>query len=437
MVRNPPVPSTKERVWRRLTGLSLLIAAGWTAALLYHYVMGGILRLPYPANTFLFDPGDRFADLTNTWGQAKAAQPYQAGGPAASAYFPVVYAGLKLLSRASRPWAVAVYLLAAIGATAAMAAAWIRRERPRFAGDPRWAIIPALILFVTLANYPFLFAIDRGNVDPIITALLAAAVLTLQAGRPLAGGALLGLSAAAKGFPIVAAALWLRRRGGAAGAAVAVAVLAALVVLPGLLFAGGIPATLRGLAAGLSRFRALYVFGEWSAHYSADGLNALRIGMEALGFKPDLPVLVASWEAVALVWAALLGLAALLLAGALWRQGLAVALVMLVFPNVTNDYKLVVLVPVVLAWLSSDETSPWRDRTFALCAGLLFVPKHYGPVLAGQDATVSCLVSPLLLAGLTATLWPTAAERADARERLARWRGLFGPGGASKEPGAW
>lgn len=423
-----------DLAWRRLTRFARLMAAGWVVALLYHYVMGGVLHLPYPFNTFLFTPADRLADFTNTWTQARAPQPYAAGGPAVATYFPVVYAGLKVLSRASRPWASAVYLLATLGAMAGLAAVWVRRERPRWAGDERWRVVPPLVLFVVLGNYPFLFALDRGSIDPIIAALSAAAVLWLMAGRRLAAGALLGVAAAAKGYPLAAGALWLRRRGllGVVAASVA---LAALVILPGLLFAGGIPATLRGLAAGLGRYRALYVFGDWSAHYSADGLNGLRVALAALRRPPDMAVLVPLWEKLALVWAAALAVDAILFAGPLWRQALAVVLVMLVFPNVTNDYKLVLLVPVVLAWISSAEDSGWRDRVFAGCAVLLFVPKHYGPPLAGPDATVSCIVSPLLLAGLTAALWPTAAEVAEARQRIARLRAVFaarpGPSGGA------
>lgn len=426
--------SAPDLAWRRLTGFARLMAVGWVVALLYHYVMGGVLHLPYPFDTFLFTPADRLADFTNTWTQARAPQPYSAGGPAVATYFPVVYAGLKVLHRASRPWASAVYLLATLGAMAGMATVWVRRERPRWAGDERWRVVPPLVLFVALGNYPFLFALDRGSIDPIIAALSAGAVLWLMSGRRLAAGALLGVAAAAKGYPLAAGALWLRRRG-LLGVVVAGAVLAALVVLPGLLFAGGIPATLRGLAAGLGRYRALYVFGDWSAHYSADGLNGVRVALAALHRPPDMAVLVPVWEKLALAWAAVLAAGAILFAGPLWRQALAVVLVMLVFPNVTNDYKLVLLVPVVLAWISSAEDSGWRDRVFAACAALLFVPKHYGPPLAGPDGTVSCIVSPFLLAGLTAALWPTAAELAEARQRIARLRGAFaarpGPSGGA------
>jgi hypothetical protein len=427
MVRNPPVSPRNDVVWRRLAGIVLLMAAGWAAALVYHYVMGAVLRLPYPSSTFLFDPADRFNDLLATRSLARAPDPYSARGPGAAAYFPLVYAALRLLlHRPNGTWLIVIHLLASLGISASVALLWIRRERPRWSGDSRWPVAAALVLFVVLANYPFLMAVDRGNFDPIITALIVFAVVLLREDRPTLGGALLGVASAAKGYPIVAALLWLRRRR-PAGAVVAVVTFVALVVLPGLIFAGGITGTLRGLSSGLARFRELYVVGDWSAHYSADALNAIRLVLQMAGAAPDMQRLVPRYELFALLWAALLCADALFVAGATWRRALAIVLVMLVFPNVTNDYKLVLLVPVTLLWISSAaESDGWRDRLFGVCVALLFVPKHYGVLIAGRDATVSCLVSPLLVAGLTVVLWPTAEELAQARARLARARAVVG-----------
>lgn len=429
VVRDPPVPARNDLAWRRLASLVTWMAAGWAAALLYHHVAGAILGLPYPASTFLFDPGDRFNDLVLTWQLALAPDPYSvnataAGGPLVAAYFPAVYAALRALRGAERVQVVLLYAQAALGAMAALGAAWIARERPRWQGDSRFAIAPVLVLFVVLANYPLLMALDRGSLEPLIVVFLAAALLALDAGRPVAGGVLLGLSAAAKGYPLVAALLWLRR-GRPLGAAVAAGTLALLLVLPGLLFAGGVSGTLQGLSSGLVAFRTAYVHGTWSAHYSVDGLNALRIGAEALGLTLDPGRLVRAWEAFAAGWAALLCLDVLLVARGSWRQALAVTLIMLVFPNVANDYKVMVLIPVVLTWLSSDDAYGWRDRLFGACAALLFVPKHYGPALAWRDATISCLVSPVLVLGLTVALWPTVEERDELRQRLARASSLL------------
>lgn len=421
MVRDAPVPPRNDLVWRRLSGFVRLMALGWAAALLYHYVMGALLRLPYPANTFLFDPADRFGDLINTWRQARAPDPYAAPGNAVAAYFPLVYLALTVLRRASGTWVIAIYLLLTFGAALALGLAWIRRERARWAGDSRWPVAAALALVIALANYPLLMAVDRGNVDPLITVVLAAAVASLYRGRPLLGGILLGVSAAAKGYPLVAAVLWVRR-GRVLAALAAAATLVALVLLPGLAFEGGVGGTLRGLAGGLARFRELYVLGDASAHFSADALNAIRLAALWAGAAPDMARLVPAYEAVALLWAGLLCAHALLFARGTWRESLAVVLVMLVFPNVTNDYKLVLLVPVVLAWVSSEEERGWRDRVFAVCAALLLVPKHYGVLLDGRDATGSSLVSPLLLLGLTAVLWPAPDEAREARATLARVR---------------
>src|SRR5512133_2525331 len=96
------------------------MAIGWGVALLYHYVMGAVLRLPYPATTFLFDPADRFNDLINTWRLARAPDPYGVDGAAVPNLFPLVYVAIRVLKRAPGTWVVGVYLLASVGAATAI-----------------------------------------------------------------------------------------------------------------------------------------------------------------------------------------------------------------------------------------------------------------------------------------------------------------------------
>lgn len=402
----------RDGAWRRALWVGALLLLGWTAAIGFHSAMEAARR-PYPWNTFFFLPGARFSDLTDSWRQARGPNPYRAERVAAvSAYFPVSYLALSV---GRKKMAVTfVYGVATAAAVLGLWLAWALRERRAWEGDARWATIAAIGFVASVANYPLLFALDRGNFDPLITVALAGGVALLWRGWATAGGVLLGLSAGPKGYTLAAGALWLKRRGWLGGALAGVLFVLS-ILLPAATFEGGLGESLRGLRDGLAAFRAGYVLGPHSAHYSNDWINAIRVTFGGPG-GVDVARVVGIYERLA-VGGALVLLLNAFLSRERWRELLAVVLIMLIFPNVTNDYKLVLLLPVFLEWLSSSGQG-WRSTAFGACATLLFVPKHFHFLSGWPDASISCVISPLLVLGLCAATWPTADEWAAGRKAL-------------------
>jgi hypothetical protein len=105
-----------------------------------------------------------------------------------------------------------------------------------------------------------------------------------------------------------------------------------------------------------------------------------------------------------------------------WRELLAIALIMLAYPNVANDYKLIMLLPPILEWLVSTAKG-WRDSVFCVTAALLMLPKHFYFPRQGDAASISCIISPMLLLAMSLVLWPTSTEIAKFRESYREMRG--------------
>jgi len=422
----PAAPSTatsgaRELVWTRLTVLAGIVFAGWALATAFHYYHETVLGHGYPYSTFVFTPVHRFGDLIEAWTVAARANPYWTGDtPSGANYFPLAYALLGLLRSVSQHTLLGGYLLVTFAAMGLILAGWLRSERERFRGDNRWPAVVMLAAALTFLSYPLLLAVDRGNVEPLIAVLVVAAIALLERERPGAGALVLAVAAALKGYPLAFFGLWVRRRQFVAAAA-GVGATALLVVAPGLWLEGGVAHTLAGLRHGLDAFHELYVVGGRAGRFSSDWINAVRLLGRATQLELPMAQVVTAYERLVLPVAALLGLHAMFLAQTRSRALLALVSLVLVFPNITNDYKLVLLLPVALTWITDPPAGRWRDRAFVIAMGLLLVPKQYA-FFHGSDASISCLLNPLLVTTLVATLWPTSDERAGAAALMASAR---------------
>ncbi len=411
--------------WARLARFALVFCAGWVVALAFHYVESAVFRAGYPWDSFLFNSTARYTDLLDSCDHARAGRPYAPGqSQAVATYFPAPYWLLyRIRTWARRPIELA-YLGLTFGGALLVVLGHLRTTHARWRDDSRWPTVVLFTVGIGVLNYPLLFAVDRGNLDPLGMSLLFGGLAAAKRGHGATGGILVGLAASTKGFPLAAVLLWLRR-GRFFPIAIACATTILLVVLPASTFEGGVKPNLVGLSKGIASFHQQYVVGDSSAHFSADWLNAIRIIAQSAGVRPDMNWLVPRYERFALVWASLLAFHGVFVAQEKWRQSLAVMLIMLVYPSVTGDYKLVFLLPAILAWISSNsvDTVGWRDRLFGLAAALLFVPKHFyflqrPGYLVNSDASISCVINPLLVVALTVVLWPTARERAGVFENL-------------------
>ena len=70
----------------KIRNIVAIILIGFVASLFFHYLKGVYLNLPYPHNTFLFRPDDKFADFFVLYDIMEYRSPYI--GDHLSAQFP-------------------------------------------------------------------------------------------------------------------------------------------------------------------------------------------------------------------------------------------------------------------------------------------------------------------------------------------------------------
>lgn len=114
-----------------------------------------------------------------------------------------------------------------------------------------------------------------------------------------------------------------------------------------------------------------------------------------------------------------------------WRRIAVISCAALLYPHITQDYKLVLLVLPLCAWLLPEchslrggETAVGEnsrlgfcDKAFLLGLGVLFIPKHY--VHTAWGLSLSCVISPVVLLALQFTL---LCDYRGWREGGRRWR---------------
>lgn len=387
--------------------VSCLALASIYHALLSHAGYG------FPWDTFLFTPEDRYNDWHNSVAAASTLDPYFAPRKALSVYFPFAYVVFFLGSGYLWAASAALYLAVSIGLLAgAVGYAWRRSRRAE--GDHGEADIKelALLFLAVLLSYPVLFALDRGNLEIWIASMCVFYVAALGTRHEWLGFAALSLAIALKGYPAAFLVLALARRSYLptvlCGLAAVALSLVALAIMK-----GGVVHNVQGWILNLEAFQQLYVLGPNSLFASSDPYNGIRslvwivpdvwrYLVPADGAVPSIEAWSAAilrpYIALSFSFAVCGVLFALAVPARNWQRVMAICLVVLLFPNVANDYKLCMLLPGVLALVLEEDRSGRGWIALAL-ACLLMVPKSYY-FFAGGHIGVTNLINPVLLLAL-------------------------------------
>lgn len=388
----------------------IVMLVGFCLACGYHAILGS-MGMAWPWNTFLFSPGDRFNDWHNSVAQAASINPYYPSGPALAAYFPVTYVLLKVGVGYNPATSIYIYLsisIVLLVLTAGLARTQFRR--PGIDSVTQYTKDVFLLVAACLISYPVIFALDRGNIDIWIALLSTFFVVAQRTRFEMAGLLCLSLAISLKGYPAVLLLLLVSDR--QYMRVIFCSLLALLMSVMTLYFMwDGFDRNLTGFLNNLNLYYRVYVIGGASLFASSDPYNASRlIFIELAGIwqKYISPSYVPfSLEATStsilkiysLLSSSFVAIAAffvLAIPAARWKKVTAICLIALIFPNVSNDYKLCFLFPGLYLFLMESEHSRSDKISFALFC-LLMVPKSY---LFIHGKPVSMFINPLLLIAL-------------------------------------
>lgn len=406
---------------KRLLILAGMVTAGFLAAVLFHFVQGSVFGRPWPYNTYLFNPVDSFNDLLYSIDAASTRDPYfQSPRGSVSTYFPFTYLVLLPLAQLPSGLAVAAFVTSSLAALMGLVA-WWSRGADTSAPASRTLPIAGLVFIAVL--YPLHFALDRGNFDAWIAPLCLGAVLVIHKQYHWLAACLIAVAAAMKGFPLAFLLLLVLDRR-YLQVLTAVVLTLGLTVVSAMSLAGGISRTIAGLQFGMGTFQAEYVIKNGSLHYSTDLFNLLKLGSKSGSlygwWMYDPAAMLLPYHTVILVIALLVAFFVLLVPTRPWRRVYAICLLILVFPDVANDYKLLMLLPGVLFLIDEPGETRLARRVLVLTA-LLLIPKHY--VFLRSDISISCIINPILVLTLLCKVladgpaWKASAALGPARLR--------------------
>lgn len=383
----------EDRVWLAVA----IVVAGFVASVMFHYHQGFHLGNPYPRSTFLFLPGDTGMDYYNILRATSGFDPYASR---LAVYFPFTYVPVMLLGLL--PPAIGHHLL--LVGFVGIAIWFVARQLDFLSPYPRFAASIAL----TLPSYPVLFNLDRGNVEMLVFALLCGFFLALKRGRYQGAAFWLACATAMKLYPGVFAVIFLRKRQYKAFAA---SILYTVILTLGSasLYRGGIAGSLSGLGRNLAWFKEAYMLSADGVRFNSSWFGAARI-FAALYTEsaPDPAGYTLYYTIFCLVIFA--GLAWLIVRREmpLWQQTVLLTFAMILFPEVSFDYKLIhCLFPFAL-YLRAEETS-LNDRAYVVLFASLMIPKAYAWIIG--DVNIGTFVNPAAMSALMLAVVVTAMRR--------------------------
>jgi hypothetical protein len=301
----------------------------------------------------------------------------------------------------------------------ALALAWFSLGYVK-AGN-RWESLTRVFVF-TFMTYPVLFAIDRGNIETLLLILLLAFIYFFQRRRFLISSVFLALAIAMKLYPLFLLVLFVpEKKHREIGFAV---VLSAVLTLTCLMcFKGGFLANLRFLLAGGNLHSAL-VSGEdmWLGNTSFvqrgvtlfTAIKVLLIETGAIA-RVDMAKLLSSYVMTAMAAAILVAAYVILIERELWKMVALLIFAILVLPQISADYKMILILIPLFLFVNSTERSR-ADTVYALLFGLLLIPKDYylfSRTLSesGHDISIAVFLNPAMMLLMSAMIIASGLRR--------------------------
>lgn len=400
--------------------LVLIVAAGFFAAVAYHYVMGLYLGRAWPANSFLYVPEDRFLDFKLVVRQSAGLDPFgQDIGGFAGAPFTQLVAYLFSLVRPA--WLQLPLFFAAFFVV------FLPMVKRLLCGPGvklTYHHLPALFVMAFL-TYPVLFAFDRANFDLLVCVSIFLFAFMYQGERYRASAAFMALAIALKPYAIVLAAVYLFHR---RYRDLALVILGALLLsaLSLALFKDGLLVEAQKYLSALSQ-TGTNLSGGAAQNYTSDLYGFLTAVIKVVGnalgidragttmYLPAHPLATTLYGLGAILAFLYFAIHLHRQPRPLWKVLAVLTILLVLLPYNSGDYRLTYLLMPLMMYLAVTERTP-HDLLIVVLWGLLLVPKNYLTLdLAPPDyyphalhQHIGIIINPLLLVALLVSIAPEA-----------------------------
>ncbi len=373
---------------------SLVIIIGFVISVIYRYVSGMYLNLPYPLNTFLFRPDDFFTDFI--WPFSISANPYLIAR-ADFQNFPLLYRVASIFAIFHLQVALMVFIILFIYG-------FFMICRVQLNVASRINTYQNAFIF-TFMTYPVLIALDRENIEILVFFCLYFFV-TLYRKNSFASAILLGLAVALKAFPVILAVLLFSDRR-FKEIILAGATALGTTLISYLSYPGGLVINITNHLRNLGLYNATYVTGMEGLSFGNSLYGAIKY--VTLWFFPRMvlsgvpPILETIYLIFIFILLALLVVYVLFVEKMFWKKVTLLICAMNLFPFVSGDYKLLHLFIPLFLFLNKDEKER-IDLIILLLFSFLLVPKDYLHLLVLPEVSVAVLLNPMAMIALMAII---------------------------------
>ena len=188
----------------KISAITTIIVVGFFLSISFHYYRGTIEGMPYPYNTFLFTPADRFMDFFVARYVADLNPYFNSIVP--SAQFPLVNLFDYLITLL--PLNVSLQLFIILISIAFFSLTYlILWGGTKMSSRKLLEILP-----ITFLTYPFLFTIDRGNLEILLFIFLLFFLYFFLRENYALSAIFLSIASAMKIFPMVLLLLYLPKK---------------------------------------------------------------------------------------------------------------------------------------------------------------------------------------------------------------------------------
>ncbi|MEA5115130.1 MAG: glycosyltransferase family 87 protein [Geobacteraceae bacterium] len=393
-----PVGNCSDAVTNKETKLnliSLIIIIGFAGAVFYHYIHGVYLGENYPHNTFLFLPIDRFNDFYHPLNQTTGLDPYFCNYLFHSNYYPFIHLLLYPLTFLKPSIAFLIFNLAAYVPIVIIVARFTRCNN----------ILDHVRYIFTFAflTYPIQFTFDRGNVESIMLVMMFLFLCCFEKHEKLSSLAL-SAAIAIKAFPAVFLSLLISARRYKSVVlvvfyAVIITTISMALLKGGLIKNAGYFINHVGAVNTSQMIQANALVQRGVSLYTLIKIVLIKFGL--IG-SVNIGQLLAIYSYMA--FALFIGLSIYLYKVnlKLWEKVFLLVSIMLLFPHLSADYKLLYLY-LPLALFINEKNSDKFDITYSILFALLLIPKDYR-MLRGivsdagtSDISIAVVINILIL----------------------------------------
>lgn len=371
----------------------VIVLIGFVGSVFFHYFEGVYRNLPYPHNTFLFNPADKFADYFVLYDVMQFRSPYL--GVHASAQYPflnfISYALGLLPKKASFVIYLSLFIFIFLIFTILFT----------FPENPKKHISEIFIL--SLLTYPILFTIDRGNLEGLVLISLLAFIFSYQKKKYLLSTIFLSFAVAMKLFPIVLVVLYLSDKK-YKETMITGLFTGLLSIISLLFFKGGFLQNLLHIAGGANLvYLNRFLGGDLIVERGISLFTLIKIFFIEANLFPKVGMVsfLGIYIKTTIVMGLFIAAYVVFLEKEFWKRVAVLVIAMLLLPHVSADYKLIhIFIPIFL-FINAPKSSR-LDWVYIVLFGLLLIPKDYyllGRVISdgGADISISVIINDVAL----------------------------------------